>query len=133
MTLEEVPGFLSPTLGDEEYVFFSSSVASYGDLAHLQPIAMFAESEGLSLVVPRRAADLESLDYDSVQRLVSLGLNSSLDGVGLTAIVSTALAAKGIAANVIAAYHHDHILVPTDRADEAVSVLKSLSWVDSNE
>ena len=29
--------------------------------------------------------------------------------------------------NVLAGYHHDHLLVPAERADEAVSVLRSLA------
>ncbi len=130
---EQMQVSLSPTLHEEEYVFLSSPSGVYGDLAHLQPIAMFAEPEGLSLVAPRSAVDLASVDYDSVQRLVSLGLNSSLDGVGLTATIAVALADKGIAANVIAAYHHDHILVPADRAEDAVKVLQGLSWLDSGQ
>ncbi len=33
---------------------------------------------------------------------------------------------KGISANVIAAYYHDHIFVPSARAEEAVQALVQL-------
>ena len=45
-----------------------------------------------------------------------LQVHSALDGVGLTAAVAGALAAAGIACNVIAAFHHDHLFVPAARA-----------------
>jgi hypothetical protein len=58
---------------------------------------------------------------------LTLDVHSSLLAVGLTAAVSTALARAGIPANMIAGFHHDHILVPEDRADEAVSCLRRLA------
>jgi hypothetical protein len=57
---------------------------------------------------------------------LTLTVHSALDGVGLTAAVSTALAAAGIPANMLAGFYHDHVLVPEDRADDAVVVLRSL-------
>jgi hypothetical protein len=40
--------------------------------------------------------------------------------------VSSRLAEAGISCNVLAGHHHDHLLVPTDRAAEAVDLLRSL-------
>jgi hypothetical protein len=54
-------------------------------------------------------------------------VHSALDAVGLTAAVSTALADAGLSCNVIAGYHHDHLLVPADRVAEALAVLSDLS------
>ena len=53
-------------------------------------------------------------------------MHTALDAVGLTAAVATALAEHGIPANVIAGFYHDHLLVPEDRADDAVAVLRGL-------
>jgi hypothetical protein len=58
---------------------------------------------------------------------LTLDVHSSLLAVGLTAAVSTALARAGIPANMVAGFHHDHILVPEGRADEAVSCLQRLA------
>jgi uncharacterized protein len=54
-------------------------------------------------------------------------LPSALDAAGLTAAISTALADAGLSCNVIAGYHHDHLLVPADRAPEALAVLSDVS------
>ena len=67
---------------------------------------------------------------DGVNRCPNLNIlvhpRSSLGAVGLTAAFSVALADAGISCNVIAGYYHDHLLVPHDRADEAVAVLRAL-------
>ena len=47
--------------------------------------------------------------------------------MGLTAAVSTALAGAAISCNVLAGFHHDHLFVPADRADEALDVLLALT------
>ena len=57
---------------------------------------------------------------------LTLTVQSSLDAVGLTAVVSARLAALGIPCNVLAGYHHDHLLVPVDRVDDAIRALTAL-------
>ena len=52
---------------------------------------------------------------------------SALDAVGLTAAVATALTRVGIACNVIAGFHHDHLFVPVDSATRAMSALNALA------
>lgn len=47
--------------------------------------------------------------------------------MGLTAAVSAKLAAKGISANVIAAFYHDHIFVPVDKAELAIAALNEFN------
>ena len=85
-------------------------------------LASFHEPEGLSLVVP---VD-EAHHNEPVMRLIRLNVLSDLQGVGLTAAVAGCLASHGIACNVIAAYHHDYLLVPEARAHEAVELLREL-------
>lgn len=57
---------------------------------------------------------------------LTLRVHSALDAVGLTAAVSAVLTDAGIACNVIAGFHHDHLLVPVDRAAEATELLRGL-------
>ena len=57
---------------------------------------------------------------------LTLTVHTALDGVGLTALLATALAGAGIPANVLAGFYHDHLLVPEDRADDALAVLRTL-------
>jgi len=118
---------LSPNLRDGEYVFCTFAGGQYGEHGELSPLAAFQEDEGMTLVVPRAKAEAAGGYYDGVFRCITLEVQSSLDAVGLTAAVSQALASAGIPANVIAAYHHDHVFVPAPRADEALAALRVLA------
>ena len=121
--LEKLLLYMAPQLIDGVYVFCSIKNAAYGDFAEARPIASFAETEGLSLVLLKSAADELGWSYNGVFRCISLGIHSSLDAVGLTAAVSATLANNGISANVIAAYYHDHVFVQTQLADQAIGLL----------
>lgn len=116
---------LAPILRAQRYVFCCAPAGASPDLP-AAPLATFLEEEGTTLVLEQAAADAAGLDYGLVLRCITLQVHSSLEAVGLTAAVSGALADAGISANVIAAYHHDHVFVPVDRAEEAVSILESL-------
>jgi hypothetical protein len=54
---------------------------------------------------------------------ITLGVQTTLQQVGLTASFAGRLAEAGISCNVVAGFHHDHLFVPRDRADEAVVLL----------
>ena len=118
---------LSPRLAPGEFVFCTLAGAAYGDAAGLAPLAAFAEEEGLTLVAPLERAAAAGHACDQPMRCITLGVHSSLEAVGLTAAVAAALAARDISANVIAAYHHDHVFVPAARAQEALELLQALS------
>jgi len=84
------------------------------------------EEEGLRLIVSKKNALLNNLKIDDVFRAITLTVHSSLDAVGLTAAVSSKLSSAGISANVVAAYHHDHIFVQSKYAAKAMDSLKEL-------
>jgi hypothetical protein len=94
---------------------------------HVEPVATIHEDEGLTLVVDREIADQNGLGYQFVAAMITLGLTSRLDAVGLTAVVSSLLAEAGISCNVMAGYFHDHLFVPLDRAQEVLDLLGRLS------
>ncbi len=114
---------LSPVLVPGEFVFCHIPYGRYGDFKELEPVASFVEAEGLSLVLPRQRADMSALGYDGAYRCISLGVHSSLEAVGLTAWLSRRLAEIDVPANVVAAYHHDHIFVPAGHAKAALAQL----------
>ena len=124
--LDELLRTIKPELLAEEYVFCSVQ-ESLAELLALQPIATFVEAEGLTLVLKKTAAQGAGLGFSGTFRQITLTVHSSLTAVGLTAAVASALAAKGISANVIAAYYHDHIFVPSADAEAALSALQALS------
>lgn len=125
--LKRLLSAMSPRLRDEEFVFCSVANASYGDFSEVAPVASFLEPEGLTLVVEKNNADRHRLTYQTVFRCISLDVHSSLEAVGLTAAISSALAVKNISANVIAAYYHDHVFVPAGAADAALRELQLLA------
>lgn len=84
--------------------------------------ASCVEAEGLSLIVPIEVAPSDAVSM----RCITLQVHSSLEGVGLTAAVSAALAQYNIPTNMVAGYHHDHVYVPCDMADEALAILINL-------
>jgi hypothetical protein len=88
-------------------------------------IAMFAEIEGPSFVVPIETAEARGIEALAM-RQITLTVHSALDGVGLTAAIAQALAANGVACNMVAAFHHDHVFVPEEQAERALAVLKAL-------
>ncbi|MFN6977133.1 MAG: ACT domain-containing protein [Gemmobacter sp.] len=106
-----------------------ASLADPGRAVALAPqaLASFREAEGVSLILPLDVAAAEGFDTALPMACLTLRVVSALDGVGLTAAVAAALAAQGIPANVVAAFHHDHVLVPADRAEAAIAALSALA------
>jgi hypothetical protein len=90
----------------------------------VEPVMTFAEDEGLTLIVRREAAEAAGLAATFPCRMITLEAHSALSAVGFLAAITTALAAAGIAVNPVAAYHHDHLFVPAERAEEALRILE---------
>lgn len=90
-------------------------------------LALIAEAEGTTAVVTVAEARRRGWPVDFVAAWLTVAVHSSLDAVGLTAALSAALAERHIACNVLAGFHHDHLLVPLQRADEAVECLHGLA------
>lgn len=109
---------LSPELRPGRWAFVGSQDPALAAAA----LAVFREAEGASLIVPAEMAPERA-----AMRQITLGVLSDLEGVGLTAAVAGALAARGIACNVVAALRHDHLFVPEARAGEAVEALRALA------
>ncbi|EWT03266.1 acetyltransferase [Intrasporangium oryzae NRRL B-24470] len=90
------------------------------------PFATVDEDEGTTVVVTAAEADRLGLAHDYVAARITLRVHSALEAVGMTAAFSRALADAGMSCNVIAGFHHDHLLVPWERGAEAVTILRSL-------
>lgn len=107
-------------------VFAFVSVPVETDLGGLDVVATMREAEGTSLVL--READARARGFPILFRAawITLTVASDLHSVGLTAAVARTLAGEGIACNVIAGAHHDHLFVPIDQAAQAMSALQTL-------
>lgn len=95
------------------------------------PVMMFQEAEGLTLILPQVEAEQARLDYEFPSRMITLEIHSSLEAVGFLARITKVLAAEGMGVNPVSAFYHDHLFVPVDRADDAMAILAKLASTTS--
>lgn len=124
-SLEAMLASLTVTRREGEFVFVALDDRATPESGSIH--ALIRETEGMTAVVEKRDADSQGYEYDFVGAWLTLDVFSALEAVGLTAAVSAALANEGIPANVIAGFHHDHIVVPVGRADDAIHCLEELA------
>ncbi|NAS30274.1 ACT domain-containing protein [Flavobacteriaceae bacterium R38] len=123
--LTELIKEMNPVLNKHEYVF--CCVDSLKNISRKHILCEFKEEEGTTIVIKREKADQYGLPYSYIASWITLKVFSSLNAVGLTAIISTALAEKRISCNIIAGYHHDHIFVDKEYGQKAIDTLIELS------
>lgn len=124
--LAKLLGGMEPRLQNEIYVF--ATIPPGESLPpSLQPIMIFREAEGLTAIVPEAEAEGAGLRGVFRCRMITLEIHSSLEAVGFLAAITAQLAAAGLGVNPVSAFHHDHLFVPADRAEEAVAVLERLA------
>ncbi len=124
--LAETIASLAPVLQSGTFVFCSMFNTSGSQDAISVSRAIFVEDEGLSMIMPRTEAVRLGMIFDPTFRQIPLMVDSTLDSVGLTASVTSALAVKDISANVVTASQHAHLFVPSRDADRAVDALREL-------
>lgn len=120
---------IHPVLRQGEYVYV---LWPYGRPLAAGIEAAVREAEGLTVVLPRAEADKLELRYDFVAAWITLEVHSSLEAIGLTAVVSAALTSARISCNVLAGFHHDHLLVPVADADRALEILHEIAAESSD-
>lgn len=115
---------MRPELHAGEYVFVTTGHGSVP--SGLRPVVSVTEDEGITLVLRKEDADRLGLPYDYVAGWITLRVHSSLDAIGLTAVVARELAQAGLSCNVVAGFYHDHLFVPYESAAHAVTLLKEI-------
>ena len=124
--LQKLLGSMSPELLPGIFVF-ATLLPGTPMPAGINPVMIFRESEGDTLILleeEARAADLLAV-FPS--RMITLNVQSSLDAVGFLAAITTRLATAGMGVNPVSGYFHDHLFVPADHAEEAMTVLRALA------
>ena len=88
-----------------------------------EAIMTFQESEGMTIIAPA------AIDTSSDNRWVwlEMSVHSDLNAVGFLARIAVALSEAGVPCNAVAGFYHDHIFVPEDKADVAVTALEVLA------
>lgn len=122
--LEILLASMEPTLDESPYGFVTvPDERPFSDVSDV--FAIIRESEGVTLVAPIDQLKKMGIACDLQWARITLTVHSSLSAVGLTAAFAKALGNKGISANVIAGYFHDHILVQWHLRHEAMVALGS--------
>lgn len=125
--LEKILKNLDPYIVKESFIFMTSDAEPTELFKTLNPIATFMEDEGLTLVITQHCADKNAIKYDSVFKCISLGIHSSLESYGLISTISNELTKSNISTNVFSGYFHDHIFVESNKANQALKVISSIS------
>lgn len=115
----------NPSLHEEEFVFVSLVEDAVPTGVHAQ--CTFRETEGITLIIRKQDAEREHWQWTFPCRMITLQVHSALDAVGFLAEVMRVLSAHGISTNTVSAYFHDHLFVPSDRAEEALELLRRLA------
>jgi hypothetical protein len=113
---------MQPVLEDEELIFCSLPLAQ-AEKYLLLCQGYYCEREGITVILDRHLADLESIPYEFIFKRITLDVFSSLSAVGFIARISEVLAAQGISVNVVSAFYHDHIYVQAAQAELAIETL----------
>lgn len=125
-TAHDMIAGMTPAPQPGDFVFVTTDDPAL--VATLSPLAVatFREAEGMSMIVSVELAEKSGCKIDSPMRCITLNVFSSLEGVGLTDAVSTALGNASIPCNMVAAFHHDHVFVPSKLCDHAMDILTDL-------
>ncbi|EEA28805.1 hypothetical protein PMAA_035980 [Talaromyces marneffei ATCC 18224] len=107
---------LSPILSPETYVWITTthSLASL-PLTTLQPVHLYHETEGLTIVTTKESAESHGFEYTFPCKKITLKVHSSLEAVGMTAVISGS------------GYFHDHVFVPEGKEGIAMRGLEELT------
>ena len=117
---------MEPEILDDIFVFCTLAPGA-SIPATVSPVLTFREREGTTLVILHEEAERAGLPCAFPSRLITLTVHSALDAVGFLAAITARLAAAGISVNAVSAFHHDHLFVPVDRADEAMALLHDMN------
>jgi uncharacterized protein len=119
---------MKPELNPGEYVYCLAN--SNEQALSLEPLCLFLEKEGITMILPKAKADSLNIPYATTCAWITLTVHSSLEAVGLTAAFSKALTEANISCNVVAAFYHDHIFVPVKDSQRAMRVLQILTGAE---
>jgi hypothetical protein len=126
--LQKLLQTMQPKLNAGEYVFCTINNLQLVDATKI--ISFFKEAEGYTIIIQKELADVLHFSYSTIFGWITLTVHSSLQAVGLTAAISSALSNNRISFNVVAAYYHDHIFVPIKDVEIAIEVLGNISRIN---
>lgn len=127
LNLDTLLKTMDATLVDGTYVF--ATLAPDAIPPTITPRMIFAEAEGITLILLREEAEAHTIAYEFPSRMITLNVHSSLEAVGFMARIATELAKHKMGVNPVAGFHHDHLFVPEGREQDAIRILKDIARV----
>ncbi|MBS3075934.1 ACT domain-containing protein [Candidatus Pacearchaeota archaeon] len=97
---------MNPELDNKSYVFLSVSEKEFRNLK-INPLLIYREKEGLTIIIDKKSADKNRLPYSEIWSLITLNVNSDLTAIGFLVAIYKKLAEAGISINAVSAYYHD--------------------------
>lgn len=89
-------------------------------------LGTFKETEGLTVIAQKEYLEKNNIHHEGIYAKLTIEVHTSLELVGLTAVLAKQLGENNISANVIAGYFHDHIFVQYDLREKAIVALNHL-------
>jgi hypothetical protein len=123
--LDQLLKAMKPILHPDIFVF---TTFKEGDIpSYLDPIMMFKENEGTTLIITQGAAERAEVPFEFPCRMITLNIHSALCAVGFIAKITSRLAELDMGVNPVAGFYHDHLFIPAYRAEDAMMELCELS------
>ena len=130
--LTELIKSMEPTKRQEGLVFCTLDWENLPEQP-IDPLMLFKEAEGFTVIISEDKAQELNLHYDDVWDWIELSVHSSLSAIGFIAAVSKMLADNGISVNVVSAFHHDHLFIKHKDSKKAIKLLTEMSKSLSSE
>jgi len=89
-------------------------------------LGTFKEAEGLTIIAEKDFLQRKGMSFEGSYAKLTIDVYTSLELVGLTAVLASKLAENKIPANVVAGYFHDHIFVQYNLRKKAIEAIESL-------
>ena len=125
--LFEVLKSLQVSCDGVEYGF--ASVKEYQSNSDDRILGTFKENEGLTIIASKEYFETNNIQYEGPYAKLTIEVHTSLELVGLTAVLARKLADNQISANVVAGYYHDHIFFQYAVRQKAVEAIENLKEV----
>lgn len=122
--LQKVLASMQLGCDDTEYGFATLSDGT--DILVNDVLGTFYEAEGLTVIANIDYLKSKQYEFEGPFAKLTVEVHTSLELVGLTAVLATKLAEAEISANVVAAYFHDHVFVQYDLRSKAMDALNAL-------
>jgi len=89
-------------------------------------LGTFKEIEGLTVIAQKEYLEKNNIQHEGAYAKLTIEVHTSLELVGLTAVLAKQLGENNISANVVAGYFHDHIFVQYNVHEKAIAALNLL-------